>query len=121
MSVSIYRPDNDGLSRQCWTFAVSATWGERITITLVRYGVERRKQVKGRYSAALPADRWLSSDERSYTSGLDRPAEIPADVLSEAVKAMDVRFYIGWPTPEHELALSHDPVRPYDSERLSDE
>lgn len=103
MSFNVYRPAADGLSRECWTFSASANYSGIVSLTLVSYGIERRKQPKGRYSPAQAAERWMSRDKRPYASRLPRPTDIPTDVTRDALIGLDIRFFIGWPTPEHEF------------------
>lgn len=104
MSLTVYRSAEDGLSRQFWTFSASANYSSKVALTLVSYGIERRKQPKGRWCKALPPDRWSRDDERRYHSGQPRPTNIPTDVTRDALIGLEIDFYIGWPTPEHKFA-----------------
>lgn len=96
MGITVHRVADDGLSRQRWDFRPTHIYGEAFGLVLSSYSIERRDAPRGRFRGAPPADRWLSSDERSYTSGLKRPTEIPADVLDEAWATTPRRVYIGW-------------------------
>lgn len=103
MSISVFRVAEDGLSRERWNFSLSCGFSDNLSMTLGSYAIERRKASKARFSAALPADRWYSDDERSYNSGLQRPTSVPADVLAEAWAMVCPRYYIGWSTQQHEI------------------
>lgn len=104
MSEGVFRVAEDGLSRERWDFSKSYRFGGDILLTLTRYSVERRRARKGRFAGAGPADRWLSFDERRYTSGLPRPTAIPDDIMREAISKLTFRFFIGWAIAEHEVA-----------------
>ena len=102
--MKIVRQSADGLSRQYWAFSVSCTHTDEVRITLTSYGIERRKTPRGRFASSTAPDRWSSRDERRYFSGLERPTTIPQDVMAEAIQAVPMAFYIGWPIKEHRLA-----------------
>jgi hypothetical protein len=104
VSLSVFSLAADGLSRERWDFRAGMAHSDEAWMILVGYSVERRKQAKGRFSKATPADRWLSSDERSYNSGLPRPTTVPPWVLLDVQKQVAFRFYIGWTRSEYEVS-----------------
>lgn len=93
--VTVFRSGGDNLTRLRWDFDVCASGGT-VGLRLYFYGIERRKTERGRFSGAKPQDRWQSIDERSYTSGLDRPQGIPSDVIEEAKRGVAFDVYIGF-------------------------
>lgn len=109
MTISIYRPAPDGCSRECWQFSVTADFSDRVKITLRGYGIERRKSGRGKFAKALPEDRWSTSDERRYFSGLERPASVPNDVLTEARSAIEISFYIAIDRAENKIPAPDQP------------
>jgi hypothetical protein len=103
--ITVDRVAADGLSRERWQFRTLAPgYGDSIvSLVLDSYRIERRDKPAGRFRGAPPPDRWHSSDERPYTSGLPRPRSIPADVLDEAESAVRFRFYVCNAIPENEV------------------
>lgn len=101
---NVYRAAPDGCSRECWGFSVTADFSDRVKISLRYYGIERRKSGRGKLAKALPEDRWSTSDERRYFSGLERPLSVPADVLAEATAAIEISYYIGGDRTENKIS-----------------
>ena len=94
MAKMVYRESEDKLSREAWEFDV------RGDILLLRsYRIERRAVPKGRFRVADTRERWVAMDERRYYSGLERPLDIPHDVLREAVER-SVAIHLGWTNAE---------------------
>lgn len=96
--IEVARVAPDGLSREVWRFRESGSHG--FFLSLDSFGIERRKQPRGRFSRATPSDRWCVSDERHYYSGLARPETVPDDVMREAVSKATVRVFVGYTQPD---------------------
>lgn len=95
--VSVFRVTDEGLSRLRWDFEASID-RDGFCLTLDGYGIERRRAARGRFSQAANGERWRAIDERRYYSGIERPVEIPDDVLEEAWASVPKAAYIGWKT-----------------------
>ena len=99
--MDVYRVAEDGLSREAWQFGFSG--GNDTTVLVLRsYGIERRKAARGRFARARES--WNSMDERSYYLSLPRPAEIPDDVVREAIGMVRIGVNIGWTTLGSQVA-----------------
>lgn len=81
--------DEDQLVAKIWVFDTSGT-----KLRLTSYHEASRKTKRHAFSG--PCWDWI--DERPYCSQLDRPTEIPSDVIEEAYTKMikKLTVYIGW-------------------------
>ena len=102
--INVYRPAPDGITREWWGFSVTADFSDRVKVILRGYGIERRKSARGKWPKALPEDRWSMADERRYFSKLERPTSVPADVLDEARKSIEITFYIASDRAENQIS-----------------
>ena len=97
--ITVERASEDGLSARVWQFKTSGGY-DGLYLMLVRYmeGTRPTKRHK------LQGDQWYSGDERSYCSPLPRPTEIPADVIDDAMRQIEVKVSIGWTRQESVIA-----------------
>lgn len=77
------------LERKVWKF--HAAWNngygstpEPIAVRLLYYGEETRLSRRHKWRGEF----WDSSDERRYHSKIERPKDVPADVLEDVLRAI---------------------------------
>ena len=97
--ITVERHAEDFMSVRMWEFEVSGGFsGLYLRLTRYMEGSRPTKRHK------LKGKQWCSSDERHYYSALPRPTEIPADVIDEAMKQIEVKVSIGWTRQESVIA-----------------
>lgn len=67
-----------------WSSGYSSNGPRPISVRLVYYGEETRPSRRHKWRGEF----WDSDDERRYHSKIERPKEVPADVLEEVVRAI---------------------------------
>jgi len=88
MHIAVERQSLDGLTRDLWVFDTNV---DMLRLTSFHEQVRSRKA--GRFKTEA---KWDAHDERSYNSSLQRPTDIPEDVVLDALKKIEIRINIGW-------------------------
>jgi len=97
--ITVERHADDFMSVRMWEFQTSGGY-DGLYLCLVRYMEGSRPTKRHK----LKGEQWYSMDERSYCSKLPRPTSIPADVIDEAMRQIEVKVSIGWTRQESVIA-----------------
>lgn len=97
MKIEVSRENQDRLSRKFWVFDYDS-----VQLRLLSYHEQERATTRHKFKGP----KWDYMDERPYYSKLDRPTEIPADILAEAKASIldhPIAVHIGWTNDESRI------------------